>query len=158
MRRLRLYADTSVFGGCFDEEFSEASRKLFEEVGSGKYILLVSEATIGELDQAPDEVRRLLAELPEEFVKRVSLSEEMEELRDAYIEAGVVGKASRLDAEHIACASVAEANLIVSWNFRHIVHFEKIQGYHGVNLLKGYQAIPIHSPREVVEIEEKEKV
>ena len=54
------------------------------------------------------------------------------------------------DAEHIACATVADADLIVRWNFRHIVHFDKIRGYHGVNMLKGYPLVPIHSPLEVV--------
>jgi hypothetical protein len=79
-------------------------------------------------------------------------SREVDELRDAYLQAGVVGPASLVDAEHIAYASVAEVDLIVSWNFKHIVHFEKIRGYHGVNLAKGYNPIPIHSPREVVEL------
>jgi hypothetical protein len=65
-----------------------------------------------------------------------------------------VGPASFADAEHIACASVAAVDLIVSWNFRHIVHFDKIRGYHAVNLVNGYNAIPIYSPKEVVGHEE----
>jgi len=71
-------------------------------------------------------------------------------LRDAYLFAGVVGPASRSDAEHIAAARVAGVEMIVSWNFKHIVHFDKIRGYHATNLLHGYPAIPIHSPLEVV--------
>lgn len=72
------------------------------------------------------------------------------ELRDAYLAAGIVGPASRLDAEHIATATVAGADMIVSWNFKHIVHYDKIKGYHGVNPIQGYSAIPIHSPPDVV--------
>ena len=37
-----------------------------------------------------------------------------------------------------------------SWNFKHIVHFEKIAGYQGVNSLRGYRSPKIYSPREVV--------
>ena len=72
-------------------------------------------------------------------------------LRDAYIEAGVVGAESREDAEHVAAASVAEVDILVSWNFRHIVHFDKISGYQGVNMIHGYRPVSIYSPKEVTE-------
>ena len=150
MKRLRLYADTSVFGGCFDDIFAESSRKLFDDVKRGKFILLLSETAVSELDNAPPEVRNVRDDLPPEFVEKLYLSEEVEELRDEYIRAGVVGPASLYDAEHIAIASVAKADVIVSWNFKHIVHFDKIRGYHAVNILQGYIAIPIHTPQEVV--------
>lgn len=78
------------------------------------------------------------------------MSEEIATLRDAYLSAGVVGEAGRRDAEHIASASVAHADIIVSWNFKHIVHFDKIRGYHAVNLIHGYPLIPIHTPKEVI--------
>jgi len=92
----------------------------------------------------------LLENLPTESWERVERSPEIESLRDAYLTAGVVGPASRLDAEHIAAATIAGADMIVSWNFKHIVHFDKIKGYHGVNLIQGYAPIPIHSPPEVI--------
>ena len=79
-------------------------------------------------------------------------SQEVARLHDAYIAAGVLGPASRDDAEHVASASVAGADLVVSWNFKHIVHFEKIAGFQAVNMLHGYNPIRIYSPREVVEI------
>ena len=153
-RQVHLYADTSVFGGCFDDEFQEASRKLFDEILAGRFFLALSETTIDELAPAPEHVRRLLRDVTTEDLQVIRFSEEIGRLRDAYLAAGVVGPASRLDAEHIAAASVADVDLIVSWNFQHIVHFEKIRGYHGVNLVKGYSPIPIHSPREVIEWEE----
>ncbi len=77
-------------------------------------------------------------------------SSEIDALRDAYLSAGIVGPGAQRDAEHIAAATVADADLIVSWNFKHIVHYEKISGYHGINLLHGYSAIRIFSPLEVV--------
>lgn len=156
LKRLRVYADTSVFGGCFDEEFSEESRKFFEEVGSGKFLLVVSETTLFELKEAPAEVRGVLTHLPPDFLEVIEAAEEITALRDAYIEAGVLGEASIRDASHVASASVAEVDMIVSWNFKHIVHFEKIRGFHAVNLIKGYRMIEIYSPREVVEHEEKD--
>ena len=72
-------------------------------------------------------------------------------LREAYIEAGVLGQGSIADAEHIASAPVAKVDFVVSWNFKHIVHYEKIHGFQAVNLSKNYKAIRIYSPKEVVE-------
>lgn len=148
-RLLRIYVDTSVFGGCFDDQFSVASRQIFENAIRGMFRLVISDTTLVELAGAPDQVQAILQSLsvPVEYVR---LTEEIEHLRDAYIAARVVGPASLLDAEHIASASVADVDLIVSWNFRHIVHYEKISGYHGVNLLNGYRPIRIFSPLEVV--------
>jgi predicted nucleic acid-binding protein len=150
VRRLIVYPDTSVFGGCFDREFAEESRTFFAEIRSGRFDILVSETTLRELQRAPDYVRQVLADVPEDRLMSMALSEEVEALRDAYVDALVVGASAILDAEHIASASVAGVDLIVSWNFKHVVHFEKIRGYHAVNLLRGYHPIPIHTPREVV--------
>jgi predicted nucleic acid-binding protein len=151
MKRLRIYADTSVFGGCLDEEFSEESRKFFDEVRAGRFVLVLSETTFFELTEAPAEVRDILVDIPSESLEVIEAAEEIAALRDAYIEAGVLGEASIRDAAHVASASVADVDMIVSWNFQQIVHFEKIRGFHAVNLLKGYRMVEIYSPKEVVE-------
>jgi predicted nucleic acid-binding protein len=149
-RALRVYADTSVFGGCFDEEFRTESVKFFEDVRSGRFILVISDVTLDELALAPEEVRQVLAGMPPSQVEVVGSSAESGELQQAYLDAEVVGAASRNDAAHIAVATVYGADLVVSWNFRHIVHFEKIAGYEGINSLRGYRGPKIYSPREVV--------
>jgi len=147
---LRVYADTSVFGGCFDEEFKTESLLFFEEVGRGQFVVVVSNVTLDELELAPDAVRGVLANLPPKHVEIVGTSPESDGLRDAYLEAAVVGPASRNDAAHIAVATVSNVDMVVSWNFKHIVHFERIGGYEGVNTLRGYRSPRIYSPREVV--------
>ncbi len=95
--------------------------------------------------------RRVADQIPPEAVETVALSDEIERLRDAYVRAGVVGPSELLDAEHVASATVATADIILSWNFKHIVRFERIRWFHAVNLMEGYHPIPIYSPREVVE-------
>ena len=156
MKTVRLYADTSVFGGCFDDEFAVPSRALFREVAKGRFRLVLSATTMRELAKAPDHVRALLADIGEENLELVPESDEIDDLRDAYLEAHVVGPACSADAEHIAAASVAAVDLVVSWNFKHIVHFDKIRLYHAVNLVQGYHSIPIHTPQEVVDDEREE--
>lgn len=152
VKRLRVYPDTSVFGGCFDREFSEASHQFFREVRAGRFSVVISDVTTRELLQAPETVRRVLVELPVDLVEAVTVDDEVVSLRDAYLSAGVVGPASEADAEHIAAATVAEVDLLVSWNFKHIVHFDKIRGFNGVNSLRGYRSLDIYSPLQVVEL------
>jgi len=147
---LRIYADTSVFGGCLDDEFAVDSKAMFREISSGKFLLLVSIVLLRELTLAPDEVQKILADLPEGAVEMIPDTDEIPALRDAYIHSGILGEGSKADAEHIAAASVGGADILVSWNFRHIVHFEKIAGFQAVNMLRGYNPIRIFSPKEVV--------
>ena len=150
MNRLRIYVDTSVFGGCFDKQFAHESRQLFAEICQGRFRLILSATTLRELEGAPDCVRRVASNIPVGFVEYIALSMEVTALRDAYLSAGVLGPASVRDAEHIAAATVAGADLVVSWNFKHIVHFEKIDGFNAVNGRCGYQTLRIHSPKEVI--------
>jgi len=156
MKQFRVYADTSVSGGCFDEEFAPESIAFFEAVRRGRFRLVVSPTVLAELQRAPEQVRRLLAELPEEAVEFIGISDEVVRLRGGYLEAGILRPEQQADAEHIAIASVAEVDFLVSWNFKHIVQFEKIAGYQAVNLLNGYREIRIYSPKEVANEDEEE--
>ncbi len=141
--------DTSVIGGCFDAEFAEDSRRVVEAVLSGRARLLFSEIVEAELLNAPEPVRRLFAELPESARERIAFTPEVEALAREYVARGVVPEAWLEDCRHVAAATVARADAIVSWNFRHIVKLDKIKGYNEVNLLNGYGVLTIVSPREV---------
>ena len=135
---LRVYADTSVFGGCFEEKFSEASTRFFDQVRDGTFVLVVSDVTFRELGPAPHHVKSLLDSIPAGYVEEVVSSGESTRLQAAYLAAGVVGPACGNDAAHIAVATIALVDIIVSWNFKHIVHYDKIMGYEGVNTIHGY--------------------
>ena len=150
MKKLRVYIDTSVVGGCYDREFENESRSLFAMASRGEILLIVSDILAEELEMAPEGVRSVLASVPEENIEIAELSQEAAALRDAYMEAEVVGPEQAYDAYHVALATVARADLIVSWNFKHIVHFEKIRGFNAVNLREGYLPVDIRSPQEVV--------
>ena len=149
MRRLRVYADTSVFGGILDEEFSKASERFFDGVRRGRFSVLLSDEIVRELLRAPERVRDAWRGLPAESVERVMLGDAAKALAREYIEAGVVGPASESDALHVAVATVAGADMILSWNFRHIVSYNRIVGFNGVNVRNGYRAMVILSPLEV---------
>ena len=151
----RIYADTSVIGGCLDEEFQEASLGLLNEFKDGKAVIVVSDLTLLELEDAPAKVRAILGEVPQAHREDVELTEEANELAQRYITAGVIGEAQHIDAQHIAIATVSRVDVLVSWNFRHIVNLQRIHGYNSVNLRYGYPLLEIRSPQEVMPYEEE---
>ena len=146
----RVYIDTSVFGGYFDEEFSEDTISFFESVRNGEITLIVSDILEAELLGAPNSVKQLFYELPNDFIEKVRLSKDASILADKYISAKVVGKTSRADCQHIAIATLCHADVLVSWNFKHIVNLNRIRGYNGINLQQGYQLIEIRTPKEII--------
>jgi hypothetical protein len=148
--KARIYVDASVVGGCEDDEFSEHSVRLLERFVRGECVLVVSNLTVQELAGAPDEVRQHLASVPEAHIETLQLDTEARELAEAYITAGVITATMRADAQHIAIASVARVDVLVSWNFKHIVNLRRIQGYNSVNLRRGYPTLEIRAPREVL--------
>ncbi len=150
MKRLRIYLDTSVVGGCFDDEFSEESQALLTMARRGHITLLISDLLADELELAPTRVKDILGTLSEDCFEPILSSGESERLRDAYLKAHVVPASQQNDAHHVALATVVKADLIVSWNFKHIVHFDKMRGFNAVNLREGYTTIEIHSPKEVI--------
>jgi len=148
--KLRVYVDTSVIGGCFDEEFTVWSLKLFDEFREGIRVAVVSDLTRRELEGAPRNVKDVLLLLPEGSVDNVFLTDEAERLASHYLKNGVVGKKHVVDAQHIAIASVERVDVLVSWNFQQIVNLDRIHAFNAVNLMLGYPMLEIRSPREVV--------
>ena len=148
--KARIYVDASVVGGCEDDEFAVHSLRLMESFARGEAGLVMSTLTVQELAGAPDAVRRHLAEVPEAHVEILQLDEEAMELAEAYIREGVIMARMRADAQHIAIATIARVDVLVSWNFKHIVNLYRIQGYNSVNLRRGYPTLEIRAPREVL--------
>ena len=148
--KIRVYTDASVLGGCEHEEFAEHSVRLMEGFVRGEHVLVLSNLTVQELAAAPAEVRRRLAAVPEAHIETLQLDAEARVLAEAYIAAGVLTAKMRADAQHIAIATVAHVDVLVSWNFKHIVNLQRIHGYNSVNLRKGYPMMEIRTAREVL--------
>ena len=142
MKKLRVYIDTSVIAGCLDDEFSLESNQLMEAIKQEKFILLMSDIIVSKLINAPQSVKDILLSIPQRVIEVVKITPEVLQLRDAYINEGVVTSKSINDANHVADA-------IISWNFKHIVRLDKMKGYNQINLLNGYGILTIISPLEV---------
>lgn len=144
----RIYIDTSVFGGYFDEEFSEHTIPLFDRIKNGEFVLLYSAVTQDELENAPEKVKALVKSLKAEFAEYIEITDDAVDLANKYITEKVVGKTSYADCLHIALATINRADYLVSWNFKHIVNIQKIRGYNSVNIKNGCKLLEIRSPRE----------
>ena len=149
----KFYFDTSVFGGVYDKEFDAPTVQLFEKVKRGDVLCLYSELTVGELYSAPQKVRDFLAALPEENKEYAQITDEALRLARQYISEKVVGETSFDDCVHIALATIHKADVLVSWNFKHIVNIYRIRGYNSVNIRQGYASLEIRSPKDIVENE-----
>ncbi|MFH0979989.1 MAG: hypothetical protein V2A79_00435 [Planctomycetota bacterium] len=156
MRPLRVYLDTSVFGGCFDPPFQLDSLRILAAVREGRIVALMSPLVADELAPAPEPVRQLLLGLPPSNIEPIDLDDEIRELRNAYLRAGILDSKWRNDALHVAAATVARADAILSWNFKHIVRLDKIKAFNAVNLYNGYGILTILSPKECLIDDESE--
>lgn len=155
--RARIYIDTSVIGGCCDSQFRDVSKRLIDKCTNGDVTAVVSDLTILELKTSPKPVRTVLGKIPDGHIEYVELTEEAFNLAHRYISEGIVASRNLVDAEHIAVATVSRVDVLVSWNFRHIVNLHRIHGFNGVSLRLGYPMLEIRSPREVIRYEPEEK-
>jgi predicted nucleic acid-binding protein len=146
----RIYIDTSVVGGYFDEEFTDVTKKLFERLENKEIVFVISDLLDLELIGAPMNVRELLHSFSNDKFERVQLTEEAIRLADAYISEKVVGRTSLEDCRHIAVATVYKVDVLASWNFKHIVNLDKIKGYNSINYRLGYPMIEIRSPKDLI--------
>lgn len=148
----RVYIDTSVIGGYFDEEFSFWTKLFFEKVKQGGFKIITSDILITELQGAPEHIIEFYESIPKRSIDYIEQTADSILLGEEYIKEGVVGKTSRTDCRHIALATLTNADILVSWNFKHIVNITRIRGYNSVNIKYGHRILEIRTPREIVEL------
>lgn len=151
---VKFYVDTSVWGGYDDKEFIEWSIPFFKQAQQGKFQIVISDVTIGELIKAPTIIRDLPTSIPPEFLEVVSINDEHLNLANNYVKEGILSTKFHADAQHIAIATVLKVDSLVSWNFKHMVNFFRIRQYNSINLKYGYSTIDIRTPKEITYGEE----
>ncbi len=149
MKLQRIYVDTSVIGGCLDREFALWSTGLLRDFQEGTFKPVISTVVAAEVSRAYEAVQQQYIEFIALEPEILAVTEQAIELAEMYQRRQILTPKFYDDSLHIALATVAEVDLLVSWNFKHIVHFNKIRLFNGVNLELGYKPIQIYSPREV---------
>lgn len=146
---MKFYVDTSVWGGYYDKEFSEWTVPFIEQARQGKFTIVLSDITIGELEEAPQNVRSLPETIPLSHIELVNITQEQLELADKFILEGVLTTKNYSDAQHISISTILKVDSLVSWNFKHMVNFFRIKQYNSINLKFGYSLVDIRTPKEV---------
>ena len=150
MKIPRVYIDTSVIGGCYDIEFQDWSNLLMDNFRMGYFKPVVSQTVALEIRGAPEAVRRKYEQLINEYDAQIlTIDEECENLVKAYQRHKILNNQFIDDMTHIAVATVNKIDILVSWNFRHILRYNMFSQFNSVNIDEGYKPLAIHSPREV---------
>ncbi len=154
MRRKRIYLDTSVISYIHQEDAPEkmSDTLLFwGDVKSGKYETFISEVTIEELAACPEPKRTLLFEILQEIEYNIIKSnDEIEKLALDVIAQGILTGKSIDDCVHIASAVINNCNIIVSWNFKHLVNAKTIDGVRMISLMNNLNTVDIYSPTMMI--------
>jgi hypothetical protein len=123
-------------------------------VSSGEIICVYSDLTEYELENAAEKIKSHFLNIDKKTKEFVEITEEINQLAEAYVREKVVGETSIDDCRHIACATIYQVDYLISWNFKHIVNVFRIRGYNSVNLKNGYIQLDIRSPKEIVNNED----
>lgn len=147
----RIYVETSVVSGMFDKNDHPARTKPFwNAVMNGQIRVIFSDILTSEVEDAPKYIRDFFDSIPERQIERIVSTKESNDLAARYIAEGIVSKNSLNDCKHIALATVANADVLVSLNCKHIVKLNRIYQYNGINMLLGYRKIEIRTPEEII--------
>lgn len=150
MRKLRIYLDTSVISHLEQEdvpEKMEQTRNLWKILQTGKYEVIISDLVLAEINECKEPKRSILKEyLAQINYERVDITEEAEEIADEIINEGILNSKSFDDCLHIASAILNDCNIIVSWNFKHMVNVDTINGIRKITFAKRYNNIDIYAP------------
>lgn len=149
MKIQRIYIDTSVIGGCLDPEFAVWSKGLLRDFQEDTFKPVVSTTVAAEVAAAYESIQVQYEDFLVLNPEILEVTEEALVLAEVYQRRQIVTPKFYTDGLHIAIATIAEVDVVVSWNFKHIVNFNKIRLFNAVNLEMGYKPIQIYSPREV---------
>lgn len=154
MPKLSIYVETSVWSHAFADDAPdsrEATLKFLDAARQAKYDLFVSEVVFEEVSRAAPELAARLRELLQELAPvSLDFDEDMFGLAQEFLQHSVVSPSSIDDARHVAVAVVSELDVLVSWNYRHLVNVRRREKFHQVSVMSGYYK-PLHivTPPEV---------
>lgn len=156
MKKIKYYLDTTIFNFVFaegDMEKRDITLKFFRDLPLSAEGIYISDEVIREISRASEPRKSQLESLIRETNPLLlDIDLEAEELAERYIKEGIIPERYRSDAIHIAVAVINGIDVIVSWNFEHIVKLKTRVMVDGVNKLLGYHEIEICSPEEVIEL------
>lgn len=146
LTRLRVYPDATVVRGCVEGDSQEASRHLIDAFVHGNLTLLLSHAVVSALEDERHKVKAVLSRVPDAHTEFLADTPAATELVEAYVRVGAVAESARPHALHFALATLAKADVLVSWDFKNIVNIHRIRDCNYVNVARGQRRLLVHTP------------
>ena len=155
MKTQKIYLDTSVISYLDQSDSPERmaeTHKLWAKILSHEFEVIISDITEAEIQQCNEEKRaKLFNYLRQIPYTVINANEKTIEIAKRIIELGVLKETSFDDCQHIASAIVGGCDIVVSWNFKHIVNYKTINGVKAITAIEGYQDILIYPPSMLIE-------
>lgn len=148
--KLRIYLDTSVISACVDErtpERLEETRGFWKRLGT--FDVTTSDLVRQEIGRTGDDRQRSAMLELLSSTREIAASEEARGLATQYVQRGLFGPTMHDDALHLAIAVLSRQDILVSWNFKHLVNRRKRAQVSEVNTLMGLPTIEILAPSEL---------
>lgn len=124
---------------------------LWDDIQKGLYDVYISDVGVSEiLENREPKVTKLLEHLEQINFTRLAVTEEVHTYADKLLSLGILTKKSYDDCLHIGCAVVNRCNIILSWNFKHMVHIKTVNGVRSINAMLGYHGIDIYPPSMMI--------
>lgn len=150
MQKLRIYLDTSVISYLDQKDSPERmkqTKELWKLLKMGKYEVVISDLVIDEINRCDkDKGDLLFFYLSQINYTKVEITQKTQTLAQKIIEEKILNPKSIKDCEHIASAILSDCNIIVSWNFSHIVNLKTITGVRKITFAERYNNIDIFAP------------
>ena len=148
----RVYVDSSVISGMFDSnDHPVKAQPFWDAVDRGEIRVVLSDVLVGELEKAPENVWDFYRAIPESQIERIVSSPVSNTLAGRYVKAGVLTLNHLTDCKHVALATIAYADVLVSWNTRHIVNTPRIRRFNDVSIGFGFDEIKILTPNNLTQ-------
>lgn len=153
--KIKVYLDTSVISYLDQQDAPEKmqeTREVWECLKKGRYDICISDIVLDELGKCrEDKLKILLSYLQQLSYHVIQTNEKTIELAEKFIDFGFLKRKSFDDCRHIAAAILAGCDVIVSWNFKHIVNVKTIRGIKVITTLEGYKDLLIYPPSALLE-------
>ena len=158
-RKIKVYLDTSVISYLDQQDAPEQmqeTREVWERIKAGQYEVFISDVVLRELADCKEEAKRdlLIGHLAEIKYNLIAVDDDIAKLAEKIVTKGVLKQKNIDDCQHIAAAILSDCDIIVSWNFKHIVNVKTIRGIKVITTVEGYKDLLIYQPTALLNEED----
>jgi predicted nucleic acid-binding protein len=154
MKKLKIYLDSSVVSYLDQQDAPERmaeTHRLWEKIKAGEFDVVISSVVEVEINRCEDAKKDTLLDFLDEIEYNVvEIDDRAVEIASRFVDLGILRQKNLNDCRHIAAAIISGCDIIVSWNFKHMVNYKTIMGVKAVTALEGYDDLLIYAPSSLI--------